>query len=656
MFAVNLFSFVGDLLNAHHFDNGLGFLFGLIFLFGGAALGLLIIPRSVARPSLRALAGYPLLFIIAGSISILIYALGLSPLSSGVIYVLAALLSIACLFYREKKFSFPRSREVLIFAGFVLIGYVFMYFGWGETKDGTIKAISGSWGDGVLHTLNAEAFKQRSGGDFSMPAFAGELFKEPFGYDFVSGVLLRVGFTIGGSFTLPASLLMACLLAWVANLTTRLGVFIGLSKRISRSAGAVAATLTVLGSGLQWVVMATSSASWSFGKFFGVHSPVWDKVENIGLIWANHVNTFSSQKHFLLATSFMVILAAVFSYYLERKIGRRDSTVLLVFAVTSSSLAFFHAHAFIAVSLMWLCFWLIKKSKKIFVFGVLIAVIALPIFLSYMGAIGRSGFIKITIGYMAPVGLFSWAIFWFVNLGLFLPIAILALANDNFGNKRRFLFGFPAVTMFFLGNLIQFQPYLWDNHKIFLFSWFMLLPIVVVQLFAWFATLKRNYGIAVPVILVGAIVVTMVLTTVSETASYFSFRNNYPLYTPGERKEAKILEQLLPTDAVVLAATDEYHKHPITLTGRNLVLGYGGWIWSRGMDLAGRVKAIDVALAAPDKKSACEAFSKLKATHVVVDSTARTQWSKKLSPVVSGLLGADEQFKSGVIDLRQVCR
>jgi hypothetical protein len=314
--------------------------------------------------------------------------------------------------------------------------------------------------------------------------------------------------------------------------------------------------------------------------------------------------------------------------------------VLGILALVTGLLPIFHAHAFIAAALLWLVFWAIRPTKKIFFLGLLIIIIAAPIFILFGGAVSRAGFTQITIGYMAKPALFSWVFFWLVNLGAILPITIIAMFGKKHGIARLVL-GIPALILFLLGNVVQFQPYLWDNYKIFVFVWFLVMPMAVSEMFSWLEGRKNRISIVAFSVLIVVVFLSEIMTTVSETATYFNFRHNFPLFTSEERLLAKEMEKDLPKNAVVLAATNIVHKDPITLTGRNLFLGYGGWIWTRGLSLSTKEEKIDLILSSDSGKALCDNLKNAGITHIVVNYNSARSWLPKSSGFVIESLGID---------------
>lgn len=608
-------AFLRDLAGAALFESWGSAGVAAVLVAGSWAVGLLVIPATVARPALRALAGFPLALLAGGTVGILLYLLNI-PVRGG---LGAAVLGAALCFgigLRHRIFRGLGTRREILLLGFLLIvGYTLAFFGWGETTDGTIRGISGVWGDGPLHTLIMEAFVHRTGGDLSMPAFAGEQLREPFGTDFVAAMLRSAGFTVGGAFTVPAAGLLACLLGWAGHLAARFAAQDGASKASVRLAAASATVLVCSFGGLQWLVMATRAGAWSPARFFGVHASAWDKAEDLGLIWANHLNMFASQKHLLLAAAFLLVLAALLLERMRpiRRIGPIGPTervrLLLPFAIATGFLPLFHTHAFLAAGLLWLAAALITRSRSVTAIGALALVTALPTLLWQFGLASRAGFLTLRLGWMASDGVRGWLWFWFFNLGIFLPLLGLAVWRGGRQQRRAVtLLGVPALLLFVAANVVQFQPYQWDNFKLFLFAWLLVLPLVAAEMSRWRFRGTRAVTIS--------LLVLMSLTTLSEFPTHLNFRATHPVYDARTRAAARHLDAILPRAAVVLADTDTVHNHPLTLTGRTLFMGYGGWIWTRAYQASER-SALLTRLRALHPHDVCTHATLLGITHVI---------------------------------------
>ena len=57
--------------------------------------------------------------------------------------------------------------------------------------------------------------------------------------------------------------------------------------------------------------------------------------------------------------------------------------------------------------------------------------------------------------------------FWLMNIGfIIVPFVVGLMKSDRITRQ----FYSPYITLFFLGNFIRFQPWDWDNYKIFSYT------------------------------------------------------------------------------------------------------------------------------------------------------------------------------------------
>src|SRR5262249_46312217 len=114
-------------------------------------------------------------------------------------------------------------------------------------------------------------------------------------------------------------------------------------------------------------------------------------------------------------------------------------------------------------------------------FGAWIAVAA-PQLLSQLGeGGGLLDSLRWQVGWVATPD--SWPWFWLKNLGLFIPLLVLALADRTLASPtaRRFLWA--TMPIFVIANLVVFQPWDWDNTKVLMY-WFLGTCILVAALIA----------------------------------------------------------------------------------------------------------------------------------------------------------------------------
>jgi hypothetical protein len=189
--------------------------------------------------------------------------------------------------------------------------------------------------------------------------------------------------------------------------------------------------------------------------------------------------------------------------------------------------------------------------------------------------------------------------FWFVNAGLFIPLLIVALAwrRGTFKLPQRVLkFYVPFIFCFFIPNLVKVAPWIWDNIKV-LFLWYVAsAPLVAWLLARWWQQRSFIRWLA-PVVFLTLILAGCldVLRVVSESSEYQEFD------TQGIAV-ANLISAQTASRAVVLHAPT--YNSPVFLTGRRSLLGYPGWMWSRGLDYSVRSADIQrIYLGAPEAEA-----------------------------------------------------
>jgi hypothetical protein len=134
--------------------------------------------------------------------------------------------------------------------------------------------------------------------------------------------------------------------------------------------------------------------------------------------------------------------------------------------------------------------------------------------------------------------------------------------------------------------VVVFQPWAWDNTKV-LAYWFLATCILVGALLsaAW-----ANGRALVRATLVG-VLATMVLSGVLEDFNQLLGRDRHRMLTAEEMSLAVAVQVRIPPRAVL--AVGLRHNHPVTLlTGRRVLLGFPGWMWSQGLDYGDRERAL----------------------------------------------------------------
>jgi hypothetical protein len=173
--------------------------------------------------------------------------------------------------------------------------------------------------------------------------------------------------------------------------------------------------------------------------------------------------------------------------------------------------------------------------------------------------------------------------FWLTNFGLWVPLALALVglcgwrawrAGWRWGNRppADIAFVWPAVAIFTLGYFVQTTPWDWDNLKLMIWGYFLILPFLWSDLIARWAIPERA---ATCLALFGSGFITL-LGGLTVGHPGFGITDRARLDGVGAAVRP------LPVEAR-FAAYPTYN-HPLLLQGRKVVLGYPGHLWTEGFD------------------------------------------------------------------------
>jgi hypothetical protein len=173
--------------------------------------------------------------------------------------------------------------------------------------------------------------------------------------------------------------------------------------------------------------------------------------------------------------------------------------------------------------------------------------------------------------------------FWLTNFGLWIPLALALVgvcvwrawkAGWRWGNKppADIAFVLPAVAIFAVGYFFKTAPWDWDNLKLMVWGYFLILPFLWSDIIGRWAFPERA---AMCIALFGSGFVTL-LGGLSAGHPGFGIIERARLDAVGTAV------QPLPVEAR-FAAYPTYN-HPLLLQGRKVVLGYPGHLWTEGFD------------------------------------------------------------------------
>lgn len=194
-----------------------------------------------------------------------------------------------------------------------------------------------------------------------------------------------------------------------------------------------------------------------------------------------------------------------------------------------------------------------------------------------------AGMIHLRPGWMAGdegSGGAGW--FWLTNFGVW-PLAVLALLGViiNFFRPRSdaeqpeirhaAFFVLPAVGVFLVACFVMFAPWAWDNTKLMIWSYLVVLP------FLHELVLRRLPGVI-------AAAICFVLFFSGFVSLIGGLNRSHTGHAIADRKELDAMHsalRALPPDAT-FAAFPTYN-HPLLLSGCKVVEGYAGHLFSHGI-------------------------------------------------------------------------
>ena len=351
----------------------------------------------------------------------------------------------------------------------------------------------------------------------------------------------------------------------------------------------LALILFLFGAGLGWVT--------TVARFDATHDLLgtlttapWDQAGQDAM----HIRFFNPYTAFLMSQRAylyglpLLMLSATILLYASRTRRARDFVIagvvagFLPLAHLPTLLAFAIVSPFLALLLAsrpwrlpwrgWLAFYLAW------------GIVAAPQLLSQLGGgSGALSALRPVIGWVADPDPWWW--FWIKNVGLYGIFAIVGLvgARTLAPRPRRLLAAFMAV--FVVANLLAFQPWDWDNHKILVY-WFLAAAFISAAVVARAWRASRNVAIrGLLVLAVG----TMVLSPALESLDMLLGNGRYPMISTEAVDVARQIRDATPPRSLLVTGMG-HHDPVMMLSGRRLLMGYWGQLWVSGIPHESRQK------------------------------------------------------------------
>ena len=490
-----------------------------------------------------------------------------------------------------------RSRTVIPFVlllGMALVFFVPFYMHALELKpDGLYAGYSTIWGDWCAHMSIAGYL---SGAQHVLPPdnpfFSGVKLTYPFLPDLFAGILLHLGMGLEGALPLGSAVMSVTLVM----------VFFATAQRLGgdRWAAVIAVLVFFLGGGMGFLNLMKDVHPAQAGLLPGLSAladavihPVREYTLDrpIGFQWLNPILAYLVPQRATIYGFSLGMIVVSLAWYARSTGSRREfligglllGLIPLQHANTYFDLAIF----FTGVALIDVGVALVRGAPRERVtqwslFLVPAALLGLPqVVLILPPAAYEHSFLRFEVGWLSVTSDYqlNFVLFWILNTALLIPLAIGAYFLNRAGKPGLMTFMAPAWLLFALPNIVVLQPWDWDNTKWFI--WWALLASILV------GVVLAQVGRRGPV-LAGLAVVLFVATTASgfldvTRAAQKNLPNvSFRLLTTDELNVAAWARASTPESAIFL--TGWANNHPIlTMSNREVVMGYPGWIWTWGL-------------------------------------------------------------------------
>lgn len=507
-----------------------------------------------------------------------------------------------------------------------------------------MKAAIGGYGDIPFHLTQVTKFGYGDLFDFNEPIFTGDRIRYSFFINWISGLFLKITGNLRFSLLFPAMIFAA------ASIVLTFLIYKKLLKK--EWLALLAVLIFFLGSGFGSYYLITDKIIGESIEKNITTIVKWDAVypqQNIA--WGAPLTmAFMHQRSFFLG----YFLFTLFLYLLLKfqKTKNKKIFYALILILGLSPLA--HYHSFLAMGFTTVLFALIqlwKKDKELFKKTVLILILAVIISLPEIIYLvsgkenivsGENAFVKFRLGWMADLTigsvqypnenptiwekLVAYKQFLWINFGLILPIFILAsfwlLRKKVKANKETIFYISGAIFFFILAQLFKFQPWDYDNNKILVYFQFFAAPIIILfflKLMEW----HKKIG----AVLLGLFFIIAVHSSVIDIIPRYlvPIKNIPVIFNKDAQQVAEYIRNNIPEKEQIL--TSSTHLNPVnSLAGRPAIVGYPGWLWTKGLDYTERENDVKSFYLNPDRTDIIEKYN-LK--YILLDPMAIYDWKVK---------------------------
>ncbi len=404
---------------------------------------------------------------------------------------------------------------------------------------------------------------------------AGERLNYPFFVDMLSSSLYLFGTPLRWAVLIPSYVISLLLVSGFYMLAYRIT-----SKK---SAAVIAVILFFIngGFGFAYFLDGAKADSAAFTRIFTDYYHTPTNYNEMNIRWSNTICDMIIPQRTTMAGWCMIIPCI---YLMLDAIRDRSKKTFLILGVLAGCMPMIHTHSFLALGMISAVMLVIDLAaaddkKSCFIswlyYGIPALALALPqlVFWTFSQTSGNDSFLNFHWNWVNRNDPYLW--FYIKNWGVVFLLAVPAFFNADKEKRKLFAAG---VFIFFMAEIIQFQPNEYDNNKLFYITYMITVIIVggfMCELYEKLKGIKLRAYFAV--LAIAAATLSGVLTIGREYVS----GGQYQTFTENDIKTAEYIKKNIPADAVVLTGTD--HINPVvTLAGRTIYVGSSLYVHFHG--------------------------------------------------------------------------
>ena len=252
-----------------------------------------------------------------------------------------------------------------------------------------------------------------------------------------------------------------------------------------------------------------------------------------------------------------------------------------------ATLPLYHVHTFLALSVVLAFLFLLGNATARKQLAILVGAALIPA--SFFVWIVSDNFNAGSVlqwqpGWVQDQGDFAMPFFhfWLINFGAWIPCLLFFVGITAWTVGKQFktpdfkipasvAFLLPAAAIFLLGYLIKFAPWEWDNIKIIVWAYFIILPFLWTDLIA-------HWPIHLRALVCTALFASGFVTLFGGLAA----GKGFGVADRAELDAVGVVVRKLP--ATARYAGFPTYNHPLLLQGRKMVMGYPGHLWTQGFN------------------------------------------------------------------------